>query len=103
MRSLSCLIAYIKHPRYAVCHEEPCCHGMSSWHMVWHDADPYISSLYAVLQVSAVCTLHALSMLSACECRAQGSSQTQEAASRRPPCPSLRLWSSAALASSARQ
>ena len=62
-----------------------------------------VSSLYAVFQVSAVCTLHAPSMLSACECWAQGSSQTQEAASRRRPCLSLRPWSSAALASLARQ
>ncbi len=62
-----------------------------------------VSSLYAVFQVSAVCILHVLSTVSAGECRAQGSSQTQEAASRRPPCLSLRLWSSAALASSGRQ
>ena len=62
-----------------------------------------VSSLYAVFQVSAVCTLHVLSMVSAGECWAQGSNQIQEAASRRPPCLSLRLWSSAALASSGRQ
>ena len=70
---------------------------MSSWHIGAHDADPYTDAetpLSPACMLSSRCQLSAFCMYSPrCqpgECRAQGSSQTQEAASRRPPCLSLR-------------